>query len=475
MTDESTLLSQTLPKDETSLKYMLKLAAPMVVAHISFTIMQFVDRFMVSRLGTDALAAILPAGYVGFLPGAFAIGVMTSVNTFVSQSLGRGDKRACSNYCWQAIYMGLVYCIIVLVIMWPAAPMIFKILGHEPAVAAMEVIYLRIMLYVQILAVFVWASSQFFMGVHRPVVMMYSAIVGQIVNVAANYVLIFGKFGFPAMGIAGAAWGTFIGIAAASAIRMVVFLIGDINTSFKSRHSLNLDFTRMKDLLKVGLPAGIGLMVNIALWGVILFGMVGRFGKDALAATSAVLSCVNVSVMPVVGLATALTAAVGKSIGEGKKDVAIKQTSVCLRIGLVYMGLIGLCLLVFRNGIMAFWSSDDTVIALGIRIFVLAAIYQVFDAATLIYNGSLRGAGDTLWLATVSAFGVIVVLGVGSLFIIKLLPGLGALGPWTGAMLSVITIGLANRWRFKSNRWMRIDLFKRYGAEMPISDGAAVE
>jgi MATE family multidrug resistance protein len=475
MTDKSTLLSQTLTQDETSLKYMLKLAGPMVVAHISFTIMQFVDRFMVSRLGTEELAAILPAGYVGFLPSAFAIGVMTSVNTFVSQSLGRGDKTACSNYCWQAIYMGLAYCFIVLVIMWPAAPMIFEILGHDPTVAAMEVIYLRIMLYVQVLAVFVWASSQFFMGVHRPVVMMYSAIVGQVVNVAANYVLIFGKFGFPAMGIAGAGWGTFIGIAAGSAIRMAVFLVGDINTTFKCRHSLNVDFAKMKDLLKVGLPAGIGLMVNIALWGVILFGMVGRFGKDALAATSAVLSCVNVSVMPIVGLSTALTAAVGKSIGEGKKDVAIKQTSVCLRIGLVYMGLIGLCLLVFRNGIMAFWSSDDTVIGIGIRIFVLAAIYQVFDAATLIYNGSLRGAGDTLWLAAVSAFGVIIVLGVGSLCIIKLFPGLGALGPWTGAMLSVITIGLANRWRFQSNRWMRIDLFKRHGAEMPISDGAAVE
>ena len=475
MTDKPTLLSQTLPQDETSLKYILKLAAPMVIAHISFTIMQFVDRFMVSRLGTEELAAILPAGYVGFLPAAFAIGVMTSVNTFVSQSLGRGDKKACSNYCWQAIYMGLAYSLIVVVVMWPAAPAIFKMLGHEPAVAAMEVIYLRIMLYVQVLAVFVWASSQFFMGVHRPVVMMYSAIAGQVVNVAANYVLIFGKFGFPAMGIAGAAWGTFIGIAAGSAIRMAVFLIGDINTSFKSRHRLNIDFGKMADLLKVGFPAGIGLMVNIALWGVILFGMVGRFGKDALAATSAVLSCVNVSVMPVLGLATALTAAVGKAIGEGKKDVAIKQTSVCLRIGLVYMGLIGLCLLVFRNGIMAFWSSDDAVIGIGIRIFVLAAIYQVFDAATLIYNGSLRGAGDTVWLAIVSAFGAIVVLGVGSLCIVKLFPGLGALGPWIGATLSIITVGLANRWRFKSNRWMRIDLFKRHGVSVPISNGATVE
>lgn len=475
MTDGPTLSSQVSLKDETSLKYMLKLAAPMVVAHISFTVMQFVDRIMVSRLGTEALAAILPAGYVSFLPAAFAIGVMTSVNTFVSQSLGRGDRSACSNYCWQAIYMGLAYSLVTLAVMWPAAPWIFKTLGHEPGVAVLEVTYLRIMLYVQVLAVFVWASSQFFMGVHRPVIMMYSAIAGQVVNVIANYVLIFGKLGFPAMGVAGAAWGTFIGIAAGSLIRMAVFLNKDVNASFQSRHSLNVNFARMADLIKVGFPAGIGLMVNIALWGVILFKLVGQFGKDALAATSAVLACVNVSVMPVVGLGTALTAAVGKAIGEGKKRVAKKQTSVALRIALAYMGLIGLCLLSFRSSIMAFWSSDETVINIGGKIIVLAAIYQVFDAATLVYNGSLRGAGDTIWLAGVSAFGAIVILGIGGMCLIKFFPQLGVLAPWTGAMISIIAVGLANRWRFKTNRWMRIDLFKRYGVEMPIQDGAVIE
>ena len=475
MTEESTLLSHAAAKDETSLRYMLKLAAPMVVEHISFTIMQFVDRIMVSRLGTEALAAVIPAGLVSFLPASFAIGVMTSVNTFVSQSLGRGDRKACSNYCWQAIYMGLAYSLVTLAIMRPAAPWIFKILGHEPAVAALEVTYLRIMLYVQVLAVFVWSSSQFFMGVHRPVIMMYTAIVGQVVNVIANYVLIFGKFGFPAMGVAGAAWGTFIGIGAGSIIRMVVFLNNDVNASFQSRHSLNINFARMANLIKVGFPAGIGLMVNIALWGVILFKLVGQFGKDALAATSAVHACVNVSVMPVVGLGTALTAAVGKAIGEGKKDVAKKQTSTSLRIALVYMGLVGLCLLIFRERIMGFWSSDDAVVSIGAKIIVLAAIYQVFDAATLVYNGSLRGAGDTLWLAAVSAFGAIAVLGIGGMCLVKLFPDLGPLAPWSAATVSIIIVGLANRWRFKTNRWMRIDLFKRYGVDVPIRDEAVIE
>ena len=468
MSDESTLLSQEHITDETSLKYMLKLAGPMIVTTLSFTLMQFVDRFMVSRLGTEALAAILPAGFVSFVPASFAIGVIASVTTFVSQSFGRGEKRNCSNYCWQGFFMGLGYSAIVAAIMWPGAPLIFKMMGHEPAVANMEVIYLRIMLYTQFLAVFAWCSSQFFMGIHRPIITMYAALCGQVVNVAANYVLIFGKFGFPAMGIAGAGWGTFIGMIVGAGIRMAVFLSGDINSNFECRRTMNIDFGKMKDLLKVGLPAGFELMVNVAFWGVILFWLIGKFGKEAMAATSVALAWTNISVMPVVGLASALTAAVGKSIGKGRKDTAIKQTSVCVRIGLVYMGLVGICFFVFRNELMRFWSSDEKVIETGVNILICAAIYQVFHAARITYSGALRGAGDTIWLAAASALGAVLILGLGGVLIIEFAPGLGSIGPWIATTLSIISVGLANRWRFKSNRWMKIDLFKRKARSVPV-------
>jgi len=466
MTDKSSLLSSS--DGETSLRYMLKLAAPMIVTTISFTIMQFVDRIMVSRLGTDALAAILPAGFVSFVPGAFAIGAMTSLNTFVSQSLGRGNKKDCSNYFWQAVYIGFAYFLVVVAIMWPAAPWIFKMMGQPPAVADMEVIYLRIMLYAHILAVFNWAGSQFFMGIHRPIITMCASLCGQVVNVAANYVLIFGKLGFPRMGIAGAGWGTFIGIAVGAGVNMAVYLGGDINATFQSRRTLNIDFSKMYDLLKVGLPAGFGLMVNVAFWGVILFGLVGRFGTEALAATSAVLSYTSISVMPVVGIGTALTAAVGKSIGTGRKNLAIKQTSVCLRVALVYMGLVGICFFVFRNALMTFWSPDDEVIKAGANILICAAIYQVFHAARTIYSGSLRGAGDTVWLAIVSAVGALLILGFGGALAVRLFPSLEALGPWIAAAFSIIVVGLANRWRFNSKRWMQIDLFKRRPLGVPV-------
>ena len=467
MTDKATLEFRN-EMDDTSLRHMLKLAAPMVVATISFTVMQFVDRYMVSRLGTTALAAILPAQFVSFLPNSFAIGAITILNTFVSQSLGKGAKTDCSNYFWQVVYMGFVYFAIVLAIMWPAAPWIFRTMGQPAAVVGLEVVYFRIMLYAHLLAIINYAGSQFFMGVHRPIITMYSSLCGQVVNVAANYVLIFGKLGFPAMGIRGAGWGTFIGIGVAAAINSAVFLSDNIHATFKSRRTLNIDYSKMHDLLKVGLPAGFGLMVNVAMWGVILSGLVGKIdGQEALAATSAVLSYTSLSIMPIVGIATALTAAVGKAIGQGKKNLAVKQTSICLRAALVYMGLVGLCFFLFRDTLMAFWSSDAKVKEIGVNILICAAVYQVFHAARIIYGGSLSGAGDTVWLAIISAVAAVVVLGIGGVLIVKLFPSLGSLGPWIAATFSIIVAGLANRWRFKSNQWMNIDLFQRRAVGVP--------
>jgi MATE family multidrug resistance protein len=461
--------------DETSLIYMLKLAAPTVMTTISFTIMQFVDRVMVSRLGTDALAAILPAGVVSFVPSSFAIGAMTSLSTFVSQSLGRGDRRDCSNYFWQMTYVGFAYFVVVLAIVWPAAPWIFKMMGQPEGVINMEVIYFRIMLYAHLVAVINYAGTQFFVGIHRPIITLWASLCGQVTNVVVNYLLIFGKFGFPRMEIAGAGWGTFIGIAVAAGVNMVVFLGGNMNRTFQSRRVVSVNPGKIYDLLKVGLPAGFGLTTNVAFWGVILLALVGRFGKEALAATSAALSYTSVAVMPIVGIGTALTAAVGKTIGEDRKNLATKQTGVCLRIALVYIGLVGVCFLLFRNALMAFWSSDSKVIEIGVNILICAAIYQVFHAVRVIYDGSLRGAGDTMWPAAVSALGAIMVLGLGGLLMLKLFPSLGAMGPWVAATSSMTLVGLANRWRFNSNRWMNIDLFKHRPPAVPVAPDAVVE
>ena len=139
------------------------------------------------------------------------------------------------------------------------------------------------------------------------------------------------------------------------------------------------------------------------------------------------------------------------------------------------MGLVGICFYFFRHSLMAFLSSDEEVIKVGANILICAAIYQVFHAARIIYGGTLRGAGDTLWLAIVSALGAVVILWLGGLVVVTLFGQLEALGPWIVATISIIVVGLANYWRFKSNRWMKIDLFKQRPVGVPVEAGAVVD
>jgi len=475
MSEQQPAHTNNLTSEETSVRYMLKIAAPMVMATISYSLMQFADRIMVSYFSEDSIAAILPASMVSFIPGSFALGVMTTLNTFVSQSLGRGAYKACSNYFWQAVYMGIVFSIVTFFIMWPLAPAIFRMMNQPEAIIGLEVTYLRIMLISQFVVIFMWATNHFFMGIHKPIISMYTAIVSQVVNVIANYILIFGHLGFPAMGIAGAGWGTFIGAVAGASFRMIVFLNKDFREKFESHGTMKIDFHKMLDLLKVGSPAGFAFMINTAFLGAILFRLIGGFGKEALAATSAVYSCTALSFMPAVGMATALTATVGKSIGRGRKDIVEKQTNNCLKISLLYMGIVGTIFFIFREQIMAGWRLGDTASKIGADILICAAIFQIFDAAVLTYSGVLRGAGDTLYLGFMSAIGAFVILGIGGWAIVKLFPGLGAVGPWIAYTINIIVVGIANRRRFKSNKWMRIDLFKRRPAALPTEIEPLIE
>ncbi len=464
-------IQNSLDPDETSFKFMLKIGGPMVMATISYTLMQLVDRLMVAHYSQEALAAVLPASMISFVPSSFLLGVMTTVNTFVSQSFGRRAYRDCARYAWQSLYLGMVYSCLTFAILWPMAGRLFVLMDQPAEIIPLEVTYLRIMLIGQFIVVSIWSTNQFFMGIHQAKITMITALISQCVNVLANYVLIFGKWGFPEMGIAGAAWGTVIGAVVNALTRVIWFLSPSIHKTFHSRTSFRFDVPKILDLVKIGAPAGFALMVNTAFIGAILFSLIGRFGTAAQAATSAVYSCMTLSFMPVIGIGIALTATVGKSIGRNRRDIATRQTSLCLRLSVGYMGLVGIVFFVFRHAIISIWGLTPEASVLGAKIMICAAVFQVFDAAVITYNGALRGAGDTLWLGLITTVGAFLVLGCGGWAIVVLAPQWNAIGPWLAYAMHVILVGMTNRWRFKSNHWHDIDLFKQQSIAGPVDEG----
>ncbi len=478
---------------------MLVIAAPTVITMTSYTVMQFVDAMMVSRIGDDPVyvAAQGNGGIVVWVMIAAALGLLSVVNTFVSQNLGAGKPERGAAYGWNAVWLSVVGSVLILPAAW-LSPVVFEhAMGHEGALLSMESEYAAILVWGAFFTLASRGIAHYFYGMHRPIVVMVSVILANIVNIFLNAVLIFGAegidparlggepvliwffetasgvagaLGIGALGVPGAAIGTVIGTVVEFLIPMAIFLSPSFNRRFKTWSAWRPSLRHHKDLVRVGWPAGLMFANELICWGVLMAFLLGRggaaAGEDPVVHNSAgwiALRYMHMSFMPCVGLSIAVTAIVGKCIGRGRPDLAAARAWLGLKIGILYMGTCALAFVVFREELIGVFIPDDAadpdlLLKVGAQVMIAAAVFQVFDALAIIMSGALRGAGDTVFpgLLTVVLSWTCVV-GVGALMIV-LFPGLGSIGPWVGASLFIILAGLALTWRFAGGKWKSIKL-----------------
>lgn len=436
------------------------LAGPIIATMISRTVMSFADFWMVSELSDEAMAAVMPAGISVWCLVCFGFGVVTVTNTFVSQSLGKGEHSECSRYTWQGLYVAAVLGVIVLPVWW-LAPSYFAFAGHAPEVQRLEVIYFRVSLFSIMPAVAANVVANFFNGIHKPSVGLFAAVTANSFNIFGNYVLIFGKLGFPELGIAGAAWAT----AASSLLQVVILMTYWLGPKyareFASRTTWRPNWKQIKRIFRVGLPVGLHWESDILGFTIFTVFMVGEYGTAQLAANNLAFKFLEVAFMPVVGLSIALTAAVGKAIGLGRPDYARLVTRWAISAALCYMALIASIYLGFRYELPGLIRDDldPEVIAWSAKLLVLCAAFQLFDAFGITMTGALRGAGDTFWPGMTTFLLTATVFMGGGFAMMRFAPGLESVGPWIAAtaFISVYGIIMAARWWY--GPWEKIDLF----------------
>ncbi|MGC9453403.1 MAG: MATE family efflux transporter [Phycisphaerae bacterium] len=450
---------------------VLKLRWPASLTMLNATVVKFVDGVMVSRVGPEPFAAQFVGGMWSFVPESFVLGALTVINTFVAQNLGAGRYRRCGQYAWAGVALALSAA----VIMAPLglfADRFFALLGHTPAVEALETMYFRYMILTLGITLSSRALEQFFFGIHRPGIVLAASLIGNAWNIAANYVLIFGKLGLPAMGLEGAAIGTITAWGIQLVVLAIVFVSSAMHLRYCTRWPGLLKARQIRNVLRIGWPAGIQLWNDVASWIVFTSILVGTyFGTAHLTATVAVVRYMSLSFMPAVGVGAATTALVGRYIGAGQLRTARKRTHVALAVAMAYMGLCALVFVLFRRPMVDFFVQVDPgtpaaeagllrerIVGIGGNIMLCAAAFQLFDALGIVYIGALRGAGDTRWpmLMTV-AFSWVVFVG-GGLALANLLPQLTSLGPWLAGSAYIILLGMVMAWRFESGAWQRIDL-----------------
>ena len=471
------------------------IAWPTVLTMTSFTVMQFVDKLMVGQVGPLEVAAQGNGGIWSFVPVAIASGVLTVVNTWVSQNLGAGRPEEGPKYAWASIWMSFAMWVTILLPFAMLMPWIFAWMHADPAIEdaarliRLESDYGRILLVGSGLLLAGRGLHHWFYGMHRPKVVTVAVIAGNIVNVVVNYVLIFGEAGLPqlglpgapgvpAMGLYGAAIGTVLGTAVELIVPAIVFLGRKNNETYGTRRGWRPAWAPIRDLLRIGWPASVQFGSEMICWSIFMTVLVGRFGTEHMAAGWITMGYMHLSFMPAIGFNVAVNSLVGKYIGAGRPDTAVSRARLGVGLSMVYMTACALVFVVFRHPMISIFVGGDvapdlaeSIIAIGGRLLIIAALFQTVDALGIVYMGALRGAGDTVWPGAVSTVCAWVFILGGGWVLAERHPELESVGPWIAAATYCVITGIMMAWRFESGRWRSIRLLDPAARVAPIGPG----
>lgn len=470
---------------------MLRVAAPTVAMMASYTMMTFTDKFLVSRLGPEPVyvGAQGNGGLISWVPISIVHGMLTIINTYVSQNLGAGKPERGPAYAWNGLWIACIYWLVVLVPFGFLMPWILKLAGVDSEQAAMAAEYGRILVFGSILTMATRSLGQFFFGMQKARVVMIAGIVANVFNVFAAAVLAYGNgpiadfsgswlgavmqpvvgaahalsvaLHVPRLGVAGSAWGTILATVVEMAIPTAVFLSKGFDAKYKTRSSWRWSFGHVKDLVRLGWPGGAMFGNEMICWGYFMVHLVSKFGKEHATAGWIAHQYMQLSFMPAVGISVACTAVVGKYMGMGKPELAARRAWLGLRIAIAYMITCGILMVVFRGQMIAFFIDAKTppesvsrVIELGSMFLIATAAFQAFDATAMTLSGALRGAGDTLvpGVATL-VLSWLVIVGAGTVLVEVLPDRIKPMGGWIGAASYIILLATILLVRFAGGRW----------------------
>jgi MATE family multidrug resistance protein len=431
------------------------LAYPAVLTMISQTVMSFTDAIMVGRLGPSELAGVGLAGTLTWGLYSFFNGLVNGVNTFVAQDYGAKRFKHIGTVTWQGMYFALFSGVLLLILSGYSSTL-FRLMGPAADVQAVGSSYLRIRMSGGVFIVIWMCMSAFLRGLGDTRTPLKITVAANLINIFGDYVLIFGKFGFPRLGTEGAAVATVFANGVGAAVFFMIFLSSRNAADFNTRAAWRLSLKSMKRLFAVGAPIGLQWFLDMGSF-IVFSALIGRIGTMQLAASEATIRLMSMSFMPVFGVSIAATTLVGQYIGSEEMHYAVKSGKSALKLGFLYTIFIAFVFLVLPDKLVALINSDPDVVRTGTSVLRMVAVFQIFDGLGIVSNGCLRGAGDTRWAMFIGigyAWCLFVPLAYVGGFVLK---G-GAIGAWAGATIYIIALGLTFFFRFRSGKWQSIKI-----------------
>jgi putative MATE family efflux protein len=456
------VLVQQLMRDEDSIsslditRTVLVLSAPVVLEMLLQTIVGFADTAMVGRLphGGAALAGVSLANNVYMFVLTVFAAIGTGSTAIVARSIGAGGYQEANKAVAQSLICGGLLAIAVMLagVLFP--DLALRLMGAEDEARELGAEYLRIVS---------WASVPLFLmqlltgclrvaGDTRTPMYINGGV--NVLNVIFNYLLIYGNFGFPEMGVAGAALATSISRIAGAMVMFLLFLSRRLRLSLGRMRDMSVDVPLIRRILNVGVPAAIeiGLMRGAQL---VFARLVATLGTTAVAANTIALNCESISFMPGFGISMAGAAMVAQSVGAGRLKLAERFGRESLRIAVLCMSALGVVFFAIPGVLSRLFIQDPEVVDLSAVCLRIVAISQPALASTMTMSNILRTVGDTRRMLFITVAGFwLIRLPIS--YVLVLLTGLGLAGAWIGMIADLFFRGLTTLHRFRSGTWKSI-------------------
>ncbi len=439
------------------LRPTLALAGPVVMAELGWVAMGVVDTMIVGRLGAEAVGAVGLGSATFFTAAVFGMGLLLGLDTLVARAFGAGDIDDCHRSLFQGVYLAVAVTPPLMLVMLWLTPRLAT-LGVNPAVLRDAMPYLRATAWSTFPLLIYSAFRRYLQAMGRAQPVMFALLSANAVNLVGNWLLVFGHWKLPAMGVEGSGWATTVSRLYMALVLVAYTIWHDRRfTTGLFRAPCRPDLARLNRLIALGLPAALHVTLEVGVFATATV-LAARFDPASLAAHQIVLNVSCVTFMIPMGLATAGAVRVGQSLGRRDPIAATRAGWTTLALAVAFMTGAGLVFATIPEAILRAFTDDPRVLAVGLPLLYVTAAYQVFDGIQGVTTGNLRGAGDThtpMIASLITHWLIGLPMGCFLGFTCKL----GVLGLWLGRALGLVAAGmtLLRAWMLKTRGMKRTD------------------
>jgi MATE family multidrug resistance protein len=444
----------------TSIRPLVALATPIAFSHMANAFMQLVDTYFVGKISPEALGGVSLGSGVFSILMMVGIGVLLGLDYRISHSYGAKKFDDCQQYLVHGFYLATFFALPLILILYLLS-FYFQNFGIQSSVADLAGEYLRT-LSVSMLPFLLFSACRQYLqatGTAGPILAIY--ILANLLNALGNWVFIWGHWGFPAMGVAGAGVSTTVARTLMFAMIFAYTLWRNHRLDFSMRRAgLKFQYAIAQHLLGLGLPASGQLILEIGVFVAATF-LIGRLGPIALAAHQIVLQIAGFTFMMPMGISAAAAVVVGQQLGAGAPKNAIRQGWLAIGLGAAIMAASAATLFIFNHFILGIFTSSEPVLEIARSLLLLATFFQIFDGIQVVAIGALRGAASTRASMIANLVGHwFIGLPIGATLCFYF--GWGATGIWTGLTLGLAAVSV-----------VLLVVWKKKTAELSLLEGAA--